>query len=670
MASVAELLKRAVASFRRGQFDEAERCFKQALRKDSRNLLALNVLAVTLVTRKKYAEAEPYLQMALTIDATSDATFFNYGLVLKALGRPDEAAQRLTQAIALNPGNAETWNTRGAVLNDLDDPHAAIADFDKAIAINPNHPAAWFNKSKSLVELRRYDEALAACDRAIALQPDFAEAWFGRGFILQKLRRHAEASGAYARAYRFDPRIPLLKGNLLHQKMLTCDWDGTDRLIAEIESDLAAGRLSAEPFSWQGVATSERSLQQCAELYSATRYPEMVRRSDPPGAEAGAQADMDGNAGEKVRIGYLCGEFRQQATSLLMVGVLEHHDKEKFEIYAIDNGRDDGSGTRRRINAAVRGVIDIRTCNDTEAAAAIRARRIDILVNLNGYFGDDRNRVFARRAAPVQVNYLGFPGTLGARYIDYIIADRHVLPKPHWPFYAEQVVLLPHCYQANDRDKQISPRIFSRSECGLPASGFVFCCFNNSYKITPGLFDGWMRILRHVEGSVLWLLEDNAAAADNLRREAAARGVSADRIVFAERMLLPEHLARHRCADLFLDTLPYNAHTTASDALWAGLPVLTCLGETFAGRVAASLLHTIGLPDLIASTLPDYERMAIELATNPARLAAVAKRLADNRMTMPLFDTKLFTRHIEAAYIAMAARHRAGQPPQPIVVPG
>lgn len=659
MAAAADIFKRAVQTFQQGRLDESERHFRQLLRKEPRHLAGLNILAIVLTTLKKYQEAEGYLQAALKINASSDATFYNYGIVLKALGRPDEALQRFTQALAINPGNAESWNNRGTVLNELGDQNAAIVDFDRALALNPNYPPAYLNKSKSLAELKRYDEALAACDKALAIKPDFAEGWFARGFVFQQLRRPDEAASAYQRALLINPRLPLLKGNLLHQKMLACDWPGADQLIVEIESDLAAGRLSAEPFGWQGVATAPPSLQLCAELYSASRYPANFSSSARPSI---------GTNG-KIRIGYLSGEFRQQATSLLLVGVLEQHDREQFDIYAIDNGWDDGSETRQRINAAVQGVVNIRELSDPLAADAIRENRIDVLVNLNGYFGDARTRVFARRPAPIQVNYLGFPGTLGATYLDYIIADRTVIPEAHRPFYTEKVVYLPNCYQANDRNKPIATRNFSRAECGLPPEGSVFCCFNNAYKITPDIFDCWMRILNHVEGSVLWLLEDASSAAAHLRREATSRGVSADRLVFAGRMPLPEHLARHRCADLFLDTLPYGAHTTASDALWASLPVLTCRGETFAGRVCASLLNGLQMPELVTATLQDYERLAIELASDPQKLASIKQKLSDNRLRTPLFDTELFTRHIEAAFGAMVERHRAGLAPDHIVVP-
>jgi predicted O-linked N-acetylglucosamine transferase (SPINDLY family) len=656
MASAADLFRRAFSAFQQGRLDEAERAFRQLLRKEPRHLAALNILAMVLTAQKQYAEAERHLKLALKINATSDATFYNYGIVLKALGRPQEALEQFSQAIALNPANAESWNNRGTVFNDLGDPDAALADFDRAISLNPKYAAAIFNRSRSLTRLRRYDEALLACDQALALKPDMAEAWFGRGFVLHQLRRHDEAAAGYARACQIDPEMPFLKGSLLHQKMLICDWNGFDRLFAEVERGIAAGKLVAEPFGWQGLATSSRSLQRCAELFAAHRFP-AASLALPPWPRA---------ADSRIRIGYLSGEFREQATSLLLVGVLERHDPGRFEITAFDNGWDDHSATRRRINAGVDRVIPLRELNDIRALAAIRECRIDILVNLNGYFGDDRARLFAHRAAPLQVNYLGFPGTLGARYMDYIIADRVVIPPNQREFYCEKVAYLPHCYQANDRNREIADLVYSRAECGLPAHGFVFCCFNNAYKITPAMFARWMRILTQVEGSVLWLLEDSAAAAANLRREAAARGVDPSRIIFAGRLPLPEHLARHRCADLFLDTLPYNAHTTGSDALWAGLPLLTCPGETFAGRVAASLLSNLRLPELIAETMNDYERLAIELATIPARHAAIRQKLLANRLTTPLFDTALFTGTIEALYTAMFERHKAGLAPDHI----
>jgi predicted O-linked N-acetylglucosamine transferase (SPINDLY family) len=352
-----------------------------------------------------------------------------------------------------------------------------------------------------------------------------------------------------------------------------------------------------------------------------------------------------------------------------MAGVYENHDRSRFDIRAVSIGPKDSSLMRRRLEGAFESFLDAGGLSDAEVAAKIRSAEIGILVDLNGFTGNSRTNIFAHRAAPIQVNYLGYPGTMGAGYIDYIIADPTVIPSSEQGDFSEKIAYLPNSYQANDSRRSISETALTREECGLPDSGFVFCCFNNNYKITPDVFDVWMRILIKVQGSVLWLFESNAAAATNLKREAERRGVDAERLVFAKRMSLPDHLARHRLADLFLDTLPYNAHTTASDALWAGLPVLTQIGETFAGRVAASLLKAVGLPELITHGSKEYERLAIEIATHPETLTAMKKKLAENRLSTPLFDTKLLTRQLEAAYVAMYERYQAGLAPDTIVVP-
>jgi predicted O-linked N-acetylglucosamine transferase (SPINDLY family) len=373
---------------------------------------------------------------------------------------------------------------------------------------------------------------------------------------------------------------------------------------------------------------------------------------------------------DRIRVAYLSADFRQHAASFVMAGMFECHDRSRFEMTAISFGVDDGSEIRRRVKASFERFIDARLYSDEQIADLVRSLEIDIAVDLMGFTTDSRTGVFARRAAPVQAHYMGYPGTMGASYIDYIIGDRIVIPESERQHYSEKIVSLPNSYFVNDFRREVAERTFTRTELGLPSTGFVFCCFNSSHKITPSVFDRWMRILQQVEGSVLWLLQANAKAADNLRREARLRGVDPNRLVFAGRMPPSEHLARHRAADLFLDTLPYNAHTTASDALWAGLPVLTCIGDTFVGRVAASLLQAICLPELITATLDHYERLALELATNPAKLSTIRSKLASNRLAAPLFDTQLFTRHIETAYAAMHERHQAGLPPRDIVVPG
>jgi predicted O-linked N-acetylglucosamine transferase (SPINDLY family) len=351
-----------------------------------------------------------------------------------------------------------------------------------------------------------------------------------------------------------------------------------------------------------------------------------------------------------------------------MTELWELHDRSRFELMAFDNGWDDDSPRRARIAAAFDEMIDITRLSDPEAAALVSRREIDIFVNLNGFFGEMRQGIFARRPSPVQVNYLGFPGTLGASYMDYLIADETVIPVSSRRWYTEKIATLPGCYQPNDRRRPIADRVPSRAELGLPPDGFVFCCFNKNYKITPRLFDVWMRLLAQIDSSVLWLIQDNQVSADNMRREATARGVAAERLVFSKRCPLADHLARHRAADLFLDTLPYNAHTTASDALWAGLPVLTAVGTTFPGRVGASLLKAIGLSEMIVPDLQQYEARALELARNRPLLDAVRRKLAANRATAPLFDTPRFARYIEEAYLRMHERQLAGLPPDHIEV--
>jgi predicted O-linked N-acetylglucosamine transferase (SPINDLY family) len=640
-------------------FANAENFFIDTLELAPRSIPALNNLAIAQYEQKTISEAALTAQRTIEIDSRNIDAYLMLSTCQKEQKKYEEALVTCDTIIGIDPTNAQAHCNRGFVLNKIRKYQEAIESFDRALAIQSEFADAFLNRGNSLRNLKRYDEALLAYDKALTFKPDLAEACLGRGNVFFELKRHEEAANAYAEVLKIDPQHPFTKGELLHQKMLACNWKEVDALIAEINEDVILRKLSAEPFGWQGVAKSPRSLQLCAELFNTHNFSTKNKIATiKPLANH-----------KKIRIGYSSGELRDQATSHLIVGLLEHHDNSRFEIYGIDNGWDDQSEIRQRINASVHSIIDISRLSDASAAAAICENEIDILVNLNGYFGEHRTGVFAKRCAAIQVNYLGFPGTLGADYMDYIVADQCVIPENHKTFYLEKVVYLPNCYQANDNKKKIGTLNFTRLELGLPEKGFVFCCFNNSYKILPDVFDCWIRILKKIDGSVLWLIEDNAIAAKNLRKEAVARGIRADRLVFAKRMPLTEHLARHRLASLFLDTLPYNAHTTASDALWAGLPVLTCLGETFAGRVAASLLNAIRLPELITTTLEAYEQMAINLATHPEKLAAIKRKLAENRLTTPLFDTKLFTKHIEAAYTAMYDRYQAGLAPDHIVIP-
>ncbi|MFN3399617.1 MAG: glycosyltransferase, partial [Ferrovibrio sp.] len=373
-------------------------------------------------------------------------------------------------------------------------------------------------------------------------------------------------------------------------------------------------------------------------------------------------------SGRRLRVGYFSADFHRHATAFLMAGLFEQHDRSRFEIFGISFGKSYQDDMRRRLIAGMEHFIDVYGKSDAEIVALARDLELDIAIDLKGYTLNARAGIFASRVAPLQASYLGYPGTMGAGFIDYIIADGVVIPPEHDAHYTEAVVRLPGSYQVTDSRREIAARDFSRADCGLPQDGFVFCCFNNTYKITPDIFDIWMRLLQAVPGSVLWLLEASAGVADRLKAEAQTRGVAPERLVFAPRMDQAEHLARQRLANLFLDTFHYNAHTTASDALWAGLPVLTKLGDSFAGRVAASLLQAAGLPELITTSSADYEKLTLALATDPARLMALRQKLAATRDTCPLFDTPRFTRGIEVAFEAMQARRQRGLPPGAISV--
>jgi predicted O-linked N-acetylglucosamine transferase (SPINDLY family) len=442
--------------------------------------------------------------------------------------------------------------------------------------------------------------------------------------------------------------------------MHLCDWTDFEVECDNLVQSIRNGKDSCSPFPFLVAPSSAKDQLDCARLWIKNKY--------PPFNEPAWRRER--YVHDRLRVAYMSSDFRQHPTAYLAVGLFENHDRSRFEITGISLEKGHGSELGQRLAASFDRSVEVETQSDDQIARLIKDLEIDILVDLNGHTKGSRMNVLTRRPAPIQVNYLGYPGTTGADYVDYIIADRTVVPETHHAFYSEKMALLPNSYQVNDADRGVAGEALSRSALGLPPTGFVFCCFNNGFKFTPPVFDGWMQILKQVDTSVLWLLEETPTAAVHLRQQAAARGVSAERLVFAKRTSHKDHMARHGAADLFLDTLPYNAHTTASDALWAGVPVLTRPGETFAGRVAASLLTAIGLPELIAPTPAQFESMAVELANDPEALAVIKRKLAQNRSITPLFDTKLYARHLESAYTAMVERHHKGLPPDHIHVRG
>jgi protein O-GlcNAc transferase len=683
----------AISSLQAGDFPGAEKTLLKVLKKQPAHVGALNTLAILLAQSGRHTQAEKYFLRAIEVFPSSDATYYNYGITLRALGRFAEARAAFDKSLAVNPSSSDAWNNRGVVSSNLDDFRSAIADFDKAILANPGNAAAYANKGKALAQLelgeearaayaraiaispnlpeawlglgqvlgqlRRHNEALPAYERAISLKPNLPEAWSGRGQALMAFKRYEEAYAAYDRAMKLMPELDYVVGKWLHVRMHCCLWDDIENAYQRVLSEVSSRKKAASPFNVLSIPSTLSEQKLAAETYAADNFPPVADES------ASSFASHVG----KIRIGYFSADFRDHPVAHLTAQLFELHDRSKFEVFGYSFGPSAGDEMRRRLSAGFDQLIDVKDKSDKEIADSAKDLQIDIAVDLMGFTEGSRTGIFAHRAAPIQVNYLGFPGTMGANYLDYIIADRVLIRPEEGDFYSEKIVWLPHSYQVNDSSRPISDRRFTRDELSLPPDAFVFCCFNNSFKITPDVFDVWMRLLTMVGGSVLWLPQSNPSAIASLRAEAARRGVAGERLVFAERTeQLSDHLARMASADLFLDTFYYNAHTTASDALWAGVPIVTRLGHTFAGRVAASLLNATGLPELVTPTSDEYEQLAFQLANDRDKLSMIRKRLADNRLTYPLFDTKLFARHIESAYEKMWERYRMNLKPDHLSV--
>ena len=633
--------------------------YDNVLRLKPDHIDALRNRATSCFELRRFQEALCGYDRVLEISGDHAEALDNRGVVLRELERFEEALASHDRALEIEPHNAGALSNRGIALRAQRRFEEALQSYDRAIRLKPDFVEAHFNRGVALSALKRFEEALQACDRTIRIKPDYAEAYSNRGTVLAELKRFEEALHSYDRAIRLKPDIDFLRGDILHTKMKICDWSNYDGSVADLCGRTARDEKVAAPFILLSQPSSLALQRRSSETWIKARYPAsdaLQEISRPP-------------PHRKIRLGYFSADFRIHPIALSTAELFERHDRSKFELIAFSFGPDTGDELRRRLEPAFDKFIDVRHMPDRDVALLARSLEIDIGVDLNGFTEDARTNIFAMRAAPVQVSYLGYPGTLGADYVDYLIADPLVIPASSLSHYREKIAYLPNSYHPNNRTRRISDRQFTRSELGLPNDGFVFCCFNRNHKITPAVFDSWMRILRHVEASVLWLSADTEVAAENLRKEAVARGVDPVRLVFAARVAaLPDHLARHRMADLFLDTLPYNAHATANDALWTGLPVLTQIGETFAGRVAASLLHAIHLPELVTTSRDAYEALAVEIATNRAKLAAIRQKLADNRLTTPLFDTAMFANHIESAYAKMYERYRADLPPDHIYV--
>jgi len=635
-----------------GRLEEAETCCREALRLSPQYAEAYNTLGDVLTVLGRFREAEACCREAVRLNSDYAEAHNNLATALLSLGRPGEAEVCCRESLRIKPGNAAAHSNLGTVLLSLGRLEEAEFSYREALRLKPDYAEAHSNLGTVLLSLGRAKEAEICYREAVRLKPNYAEAHFNIGNALDSQGELVEAIAAFERATVLQPDCAGV--DWFHARKRICDWAGYLEDEARVRS-----RAGTQAFKLLALSSTPAEQLACARRAAAkAAVPEAVML---PCREPKLH--------ERIRLGYLSADFNSHVVGRLVAGLIEQHDRRGFEVIGYSTSPSDGSQMRARLVAAFDRFVDLSKAGDLEAARLIYADAIDILIDLNGFTSGARTAIPAHRAAPIQVNYLGYSGTMGADFIDYIIVDRFVVPPDQQYFFSERLVHLPDSFLPSEEKPEIAGRTPSRAECGLPEQGFVFCCFNDSYKLTPAFFDIWMRLLRAVPGSVLWLRNANPWAKANLARETAARGIASERVLFAPRLGRPEHLARHRLAGLFLDTLPYNAHATASDALWAGLPVLTCAGNTFAGRVAGSLLRTIGLSELVTTSLEEYEALALRLAHDADLLRRLRARLAENRRTFPLFDTERCTRNLEAAYSRMYQIRREGRSPTAFSIP-
>lgn len=653
------IFAQAVAAHQAGQLDAAAELYRQILTFEKRQFDAMHMLAVVTGQKGDLAEGVRLLTKAIKENPDSADAHLNLGGMQGKLGDHASAIRSLRKSITLQPNNPLAHGNLSAALREAGAFAEALAAAERATALNGASAANWINRGNVLLDLARHDDARQCYERALSLSRSDTKAWLGLANARFQLQDYSGALAAYDEVLKAGPDTPYAAGLRLMCKAHLCDWRDWESERSGVIAAMREKRRVVLPLSAIGIATTPADQLLCAQIHAADKFGGTAPQR--PSVKRGA---------ERIRIAYLSGDFRTHPVGYLTAGLFEQHDRVQFELIALSNGADDGSAIRQRLVGAFDHFIDIGTTPDAEIAELIRKRGIDILVDLAGYTQGSRPGILALRPAPVQVAYLGYPSTMGAAFVDYILADATTIPDSDHAFYAEKVVTLPGSYQVNDNARERAREGVTRADAGLPNDGFVFCCFNNAFKITPPAFEAWMRIMTRVPGSLLWLSARNETAQDNLRREAQARGIAAERLIFTTQVETDLHMARYRLAGLFLDTLDYNAHTTASDALWNGLPVLTLPGATFASRVAASLVKAAGTPETIVTSLAEYEELAVALAQDEAGLAALKQRLVEGRSSCALFDTQRFARHIETAYRLMLERARKGERPAPLAIAG
>lgn len=609
-------------------------------------------LGKALLQLARATDALAALEQAIALRPELPEAHLLRGNALFVLQRLDDARASYDQALQLKPGLAEALANRGKTLYGLGHDAAALASLDQALALQPAVAETHLFRGHVLCKLFRIEDALAAYEQAIALAPGYAEAWHGKATQLVALKRSEEAIACLQEALRLAPDAPSLPGELLHARMYLCDWTDFEPLRDLVVARVDAGQMALQPFALQTLVDDPALHLRAATLCrTLMQWPEAPAVAPPPATSG------------KIRVGFFSADFREHPVAHLTAELFENLDRSAFEVMGFGFGKPAAGGMRERLQNTFDRFFDISALSDREAVQLARAQGLDIAIDLGGYTQDSRSGLFALRAAPVQASYIGFLGTMGAPWMDYLVADPVLVPPELRRHYAEKIACLPW-YQANDSQRPVAARRFTRAELGLPAQGVVFASFNHQYKITPDVYDCWMRILAGVPHSVLFLLVDQPVAQRHLRESAEARGISGDRIVFGGRLPRAEYLERYRVADLFLDSWPCNAGTTASDSLWMGLPLLTCMGRSFGSRMAASVLQAMSLRELITDSPDAYVRRAIELGTQPGELPNLRRRIEAQRGSAGLFDSARFARNMEAALRTMHERRMAGLPPE------
>ena len=637
------LIDKALQLHKEGKLQEAIKLYSELLDKDKNNSQLLFLLGTALIQIKDFKKGIDYLKKCLSLKSNNASAYSNLGNAYKELLQYEEALKNYDEAIKINPNFADAFSNRGIILQEMNRFEEALKSYNKALEIKPDHFFAHNNKGITLKDLNRYEEALQSYDKAIKINPSFIEPYNNKGNIFKDIKQYDKALENYQKIMNLNPEYNYNLGKILHTSMFLNEWKNFDILNKKIDDGIKKRLCAIEPFSFLGISDDPALEKTVSEIFIKNKFQNNIEMNN-------LAQNYDH---KKPRIGYLSGDFYDHPVLHLMMDVFKNHDKSKFDIYGFSFGPNKDDKWRAEVKNYFFHFENINNISDQEVANLIKKNEIDIVIDLSGLTGNSRVGIFSYQAAPIQINYLGFPGTMGAKFINYVIADEVVIPKENQKYFSEKVIYLPYCYQANMNQRDVSPKKFERKDFGLPHEGFVFCSFNNNYKITPYIFDSWMRILKEVKNSVLWILKSNEVAIQNLKAVAKKRGVDENRIIFASFMSNDEHLKRITLADLFLDSFPYNAHTTASDAVRMGIPIITLTGKSFSSRVGASILKTINMEKLITYNKDDYEALAIELANKPEKLMDYKNQLREAVVKSPLFDSVTHTRNLENLYLKL-----------------